>query len=96
MSSDPLCREIPERSLTYADSLYRYASSRLDELSLRCWVIQRLMLDDGLEHESAERAFEHARDTVREAAVLGGTCDRRRRARRPSFAIGRHATSFLR
>jgi hypothetical protein len=62
MSRDLLSQRIPEDSLTYADSLYRYASARLDEFSLRCWVIRRLMLDDGLEHESAERAFEHARE----------------------------------
>jgi len=96
MSPELLSQRIPEDSLSYAHSLYRYASSRLDEVSLRCWIIQRLMLDDGLEYESAERAFEHARDTAREAAVLRGSSDRRRRARRPSFAIGRHPTSFLR
>jgi hypothetical protein len=96
MSPEPLSQPIPKDSLTYAESLYSYASSRLDAFSLRCWIIQRLMVDDGLEHESAERAFEYARDIAREASVQRAACSRRRRIRRPSFAIGRHATSSLR
>ena len=52
-------QEIPETSLAHAESLYRYAATRLDAFSLRCWIIQRLMLDDGLGHENAERAFEN-------------------------------------
>lgn len=69
MSHELLSQQIPEDSLAYADSLYSYASPRLGELSLRCWVIQRLMLDDGLDHASAERAFEHARDVARTASA---------------------------
>lgn len=41
-------------SLAHAQSLYEYAAERLDPFSLRCWIIQRLMYDDGLEHECAE------------------------------------------
>jgi hypothetical protein len=53
-------QQLPENSLAYAESLYRHAASRLDAFSLRCWIIRRLMLDDGLDHQGAERAFEHA------------------------------------
>lgn len=49
----------PLDSLVYAESLYRYAGNRLDPYSLRCWIIRRLMLDDGLDHSCAELAFEH-------------------------------------
>jgi hypothetical protein len=46
-------------SLAYAESLYHYAGDRLDPFSLRCWIVRRLMLDDGLDHSSAALAFEH-------------------------------------
>jgi hypothetical protein len=48
----------PVDSLAYAESLYEYAAQRLDAFSLRCWIIGRLMADDGLEHECAEELFE--------------------------------------
>lgn len=51
-------QQAPLESLAYAESLYSYAAQRLDAFSLRCWVIQRLMADDGLEHPSAEELFE--------------------------------------
>lgn len=46
---------------TYAEQLYDYAGGRLDPHSLRCWIIGRLMLDEGLDHAGAEAAFEQAR-----------------------------------
>jgi len=92
MSPELLSQQIPEDSLAYADSLYSYASPRLDELSLRCWVIQRLMLDDGLDHASAERAFELAHDVARTASAPCATPGRHRHARVHGFAIGWHAT----
>jgi hypothetical protein len=42
----------------YAESLYVYASARLDAYSLRCWIVQRLMLDLGLDHAQAVTALE--------------------------------------
>lgn len=45
---------------TYADQLFDYASGRLDANSLRCWIIGRLMLDEGADHDAAEAAFERA------------------------------------
>jgi hypothetical protein len=72
MSTPTPAQDVPSDSLAYAESLYVYAADRLDPFSLRCWVIRRLMLDEGLEHARAERAFEHAVDVIR----------RRERARR--------------
>ena len=53
----------PERPSTpsadavlYARSLHEYAAPHLDAFSLRCWIIQRLMLDLEVEHEAADRA----------------------------------------
>ena len=87
----------PPDSLAYAESLYRYAGSRLDPYSLRCWIIRRLMLDDGLDHSCAELAFEHVlaskpeREEVR-AARAGRTSSRGRvrgrlRSRRPAGRV---------
>jgi hypothetical protein len=42
----------------YAESLYAYGSARLDAYSLRCWIVQRLMLDLGLDHDRAVTALE--------------------------------------
>ena len=52
-------------SLEYAEQLHAYAAGRLDEHSLRCWIIGRLMLDEGLDHTGAEEAFEQARTSAR-------------------------------
>jgi hypothetical protein len=59
MSTQSALRTAPVDSLAYAQSLYDYAAERLDAFSLRCWIIQRLMLDHGLEHGCAEEAFDH-------------------------------------
>jgi hypothetical protein len=59
MSTHSALQTAPVDSLAYAQSLYDYADQRLDAFSLRSWIIQRLMHDDGLEHECAEEAFEH-------------------------------------
>ena len=59
MSTPSVQQTAPVDSLVYAQSLYNYAARRLDPISLRCWIIQRLMLDDGLEHGCAEDVFEH-------------------------------------
>jgi hypothetical protein len=77
-------QEIPETSLAHAESLYRYAAPRLDAFSLRCWIIQRLMLDDGLGHENAERAFEN---------VVMGTTPYRRRSDAPPQGTSRGGTA---
>ena len=50
---------------TYAEQLYDYAAGRLDAHSLRCWIIGRLMLDEGVDHADAEEAFERARSSAR-------------------------------
>jgi hypothetical protein len=58
----------------YAEQLYDYAAGRLDAHSLRCWIIGRLMLDEGLDHTDAEAAFEQARFSAlaRSAATRTG------------------------
>jgi hypothetical protein len=38
----------------YAAGLYAYAEPTLDLLSLRAWMVQRLMLDLSLDHDGAE------------------------------------------
>jgi hypothetical protein len=48
--------------LQYARSLHAYASPRLDDFNLRCWIIHRLMLDAGLEHDEAASTFERAHE----------------------------------
>ena len=62
------------RHATYAEQLYDYAAGRLDPHSLRCWIIGRLMLDEGLDHTDAEAAFERARfsELARSAATRTG------------------------
>ena len=72
-------RESPAGSLAYAESLYRYAADRLDAFSLRCWIVRRLMLDAGLEHETAVHAFEHAVEAAGPARTTAS--DRPRRSR---------------
>ena len=59
MSTQSVQQTAPVDSLVYAQSLHSYAAHRLDPFSLRCWIIQRLMLDHGLEHACAEDVFEH-------------------------------------
>jgi hypothetical protein len=51
-----------------ADLLFHYACGRLDPGSLRCWIIQRLMLDEHLDHEHAEDAY--ARVIAAERALV--------------------------
>ena len=58
MSTAPAEATAPPESLKYAQSLYDYAAQRLDPFSLRCWIIRRLMLDDGLEHVIAEQVVD--------------------------------------
>ena len=83
-------------SLAYAESLCRYAGDRLDPFSLRCWIVRRLMLDDGLDHSSAERAFEHVVASERGAGRCtgGGPTGRllvTRRGRQTCRELGRVA-----
>ena len=59
MSTQSALQTAPVDSLAYAQSLYDYAAQRLDAVSLRCWIIQRLMIDDELDHGCAEETFEH-------------------------------------
>ena len=63
MSTQSVQQTAPVDSLVYAHFLYNHAAGRLDPISLRCWIIQRLMLDDGLEHGCAEDVFEHVAST---------------------------------
>ena len=59
-------------SFAYAEQIHAYAAGRLDEHSLRCWIIGRLMLDEGLDHAGAEEAFEHARTSARHGTRYQG------------------------
>jgi len=88
-------QQVPAASLVYAESLFDYASSRLDAVSLRCWIIQRLMLDNGLDHEIAEQAFEQAVGMARAAAATSAPRRRPRRGRAPSFTLGRRSATHL-
>lgn len=79
-------------SHAYAESLYAYAAERLDPFSLHCWIVQRLMLDEGIEHERAEEAFELVLDRARTAERDLTVRDLERRRRRESIrAFGRGA-----
>jgi hypothetical protein len=76
----------PLDSVAYAESLHGYAAQRLDAFSLRCWIIQRLMLDEGLDHSCAEDVCEHVL-----AAALNQDCAREVRtlSRRKRFREAR-------
>jgi hypothetical protein len=39
----------------YAAGLHAYAAPALDAQSLRAWLVQRLMLDLGLDHAAAQK-----------------------------------------
>ena len=79
-------------SFAYAESLYGYAAGRLNPFSLRCWLIQRLMLDLGLEHGCAEEAVEHVLDVNRRAEPARSVHDlERQRRREPTRALWRTA-----
>ena len=67
MSTQSVQQTASVDSLVYARSLHDYAARRLDPISLRCWIIQRLMLDHGLEHGCAEDVFEHVLSSTSEA-----------------------------
>ena len=60
----------PLDSLAYATALHDYAAERLDAFSLRCWIIRRLMADDGLEHACAEELFERVLASASESAYV--------------------------
>ena len=60
-------------SVAYAECLYRYAAPRLDPFSLRCWIIQRLMLDNGIEHQRAAEVAEYVLSKEREMACARET-----------------------
>lgn len=45
----------------YAADLYRYARNRVGAHMLRAWMIQRLMVDLGLDHDLAARTTEGVR-----------------------------------
>ena len=65
-------------TVAYADVLFHYACGRLDPCSLRCWIIQRVMLDEQLDHEHAEDAYERVIATER---ALVARQQRHRRSR---------------
>jgi hypothetical protein len=81
MSTQSLPQASPVESLVYAETLYRYAQRRLDPFSLRCWIIQRLMLDQGLAHPRAERVLESVLASV-DPGDVGRSQRDHRRARR--------------
>jgi hypothetical protein len=41
----------------HAEALYAYGAPLLDGFHLRCWIVQRLMLDCGLDHAAAEQVW---------------------------------------
>lgn len=58
-------------NVAYARDLHNYARHRLDDFSLHCWIVQRLMLDEGLDHETAEVAFARLLDELRDEGCRG-------------------------
>ena len=65
---------MPRRpQVTYAEQLYDYGAGRLDANSLRCWIIGRLMLDEGVDHAAAEEEFEHARSSAHARTMTTST-----------------------
>lgn len=72
MTRDVRARAGSVDSMVYAESLYRYAAPRLDRSALRCWLIQRLMLDDGIDHRCAEDVVEHVLSKERMVASATG------------------------
>ena len=69
MSTHLLPSRIEPDAAAYAASLHRYAASRIDAFSLRCWIIRRLMLDQGLDHETAERTCDRVLMSAANAAA---------------------------
>jgi hypothetical protein len=65
MSTHQLPAHDTSRCLAYANGLHRYAANRLDDVTLRCWIIQRLMLDEGIAHTAAEAIFERVVEEAR-------------------------------
>jgi hypothetical protein len=65
MSTHQLPAHDTSRCLAYASGLHRYAANRLDDVSLRCWIIQRLMLDEGIDHAAADAIFERVIEEAR-------------------------------
>jgi hypothetical protein len=58
MSTQHPPEAVPPNCVAYAHGLHRYAAHRLDDVSLRCWIVRRLMIDEGLDHAAAEAVFE--------------------------------------
>ena len=81
-------------SLLYALSLHDYGANRLDPFSLRCWIIQRLMLDHGLDHACAEDVFEHVFARCQRRAVREKSRETQRE--RPYASIGDSRSSGYR
>jgi len=54
LGAGPIGRGTPiAEPRVYADELFDYADGRLERPSLRVWIVQRLMLDQHLEHAAA-------------------------------------------
>jgi hypothetical protein len=85
MSTQSALQTAPVDSLAYAQSLYDYADQRLDAFSLRCWIIRRLMLDEGLEHLCAEEVFEHVLNSALKKDRAQEDSHLRRQRRRESL-----------
>lgn len=73
MATQRLPTGIEPDAASYASSLYEYAALRLEAFSLRCWIIRRLMLDQGLEHEAAERTCDRVLSSAADAATEAKT-----------------------
>jgi hypothetical protein len=89
MTRDLSAPAAPADSVSYAESLYGYAAPRLDPFSLRCWIIERLMLDEGIEHRCAEEIFEYVLSKQPAFAREARHTSRRHRPHRPLTTAGR-------
>ena len=94
MSTQSVQQAAPVDSLLYAQSLHNYAAHRLDPFSLRSWIIQRLMLDHGLDHACAEDVYEHVLAWTSKAG--GARKSRERHRERPRASIGDSRPSIYR
>ena len=54
---------------THSARLCAYAAPKLDARSLRCWLIRRLMLDDSLDHASAEQIVDELMERASRASA---------------------------
>jgi hypothetical protein len=85
MSTQLVLSRIEADAASYAASLHNHAACRLDSFSLRCWIIRRLMLDQGLGHDAAERTCDRVLSRAANAAAEAKEHELRRACRRGSL-----------